>query len=62
MLLIFRALAFRKENSYIRVNFIMHTFKGRLILGPNLGPKGDDCVLICLSMWKIMDLKLYTGS
>ena len=36
----------------MRLNFIMHTFKDRPILGPNFGPKGyikgDNCVLICL--------------
>ena len=34
----FEALAFQKENIYIRVNFIMDTFKINMIWGPNFAP------------------------
>ena len=51
-LLIFGALAFPKENIYIKVNFIMYSFKVRIIMGPDFGPKGyikgDKYVLSCL--------------
>ena len=52
MLLIFGTLAFPKENIYIKVNFLMYSFKVKIIMGPDFGPKGyikgDKYALICL--------------
>ena len=39
-LLIFGALAFPKENIYIKVNFIMYSFKVKIIMGPDFWSKG----------------------
>ena len=36
---------------YIKVNFIMYSFKVKIIMGPDFGPKGykgDKYALICL--------------
>ena len=49
---IFGAIAFPKENIYIKIYFIMHSFKVKIIRGPDFGPKGyikgENYVLICL--------------
>ena len=51
-LLIFGTHAFPKENIYIKVNFIMFSFKVKIIMGSDFGPKGyikgDKYALICL--------------
>ena len=51
-ILIFGALAFPKENIYIKVNFILYSFKVKIIMGPDFRPKGyikgNKYGLICL--------------